>query len=103
MDPADSEALCQGLTTQGALIGQHDNVLTQVSSSLQELSANVAVLLGQAGSASAAHLPTALAPSPRQSLIYLLFFLFFSHWSRVFLRLEEGQFSTALFRLSGSQ
>lgn len=36
MDP-DREALLQAMTTQGALTGQHDKVLTQVLSSLQEL------------------------------------------------------------------
>lgn len=56
MDPADSEARRHALTSQNALIGQHDGVLSQVLSSLQDHSANIAVHLGQTGSASAVDL-----------------------------------------------
>lgn len=54
MDPADKEVLRHALTSRGTLLGLHDEVPSQVLNSLQELSANVAVLLGQSGSSPAA-------------------------------------------------
>lgn len=50
----NGQALRQAITSQGALLGQHDKVLSQVLSLLQELLANVVLLLGQSGSSLAA-------------------------------------------------
>lgn len=61
MDPADTEALHQA--SQGTLLGQHDEVPSRVLSSLWELSANVALLLGQSVSSPAAQATAALASS----------------------------------------
>lgn len=70
----------QALTSQGALLGQHDEVLSQVLSLLWKLSANVALLLGQCGSYPA---PQATAvpwqPTPLRRLRLSL--LFASHMS----------------------
>lgn len=53
MDPADTKALCQVLTSQGTLLGQ---VLT----SLRQLSSNVVLLLGQSGLSPAAQATASL-------------------------------------------
>ncbi|TWW54905.1 hypothetical protein D4764_0240660 [Takifugu flavidus] len=45
MDPADQDAVRRTLEAQGRLLGQHDQLLTDIWSSLQTLNASVTALL----------------------------------------------------------
>lgn len=64
MDPKDLDSIKHALAAQGALVGQHDKILRDITQKLTELSANVAQLADQMGRLSTQRAASVPQPPP---------------------------------------